>query len=336
MKRRRLPVITLLILAPVFGELVSSSSPPKEFFTPIGFILLVALYGCGALFIRELARHWGKGWMSIFLLGLAYGIFEEGIFMRSFFDPSWQDLGVFNVYGRWLGVNWVWAIGLMLFHAIVSITLPILLVETAFPQEQTEPWLGRKGLIITGLVFISTVLLTPLFSHYQTIPGIAGSIAVIIMLLWLAYRLPKKYAPPTVKKSPLKPGWIGLASLTVMLGYIILFWGFASIGIPALISFLALCGYPLFILWLIQKFEVPLLNDSQKWAAAFGSMIPWALLDFISEADNPNRPDDTTGMAFVGLALIAGILLLGRKVQKRNDKLKAQPEHEEIKQEQPV
>ena len=47
------PVLVLLVLAPAVGELLSGSSPPLQFFNPVSFLLLVGLYGCGALLVRE-------------------------------------------------------------------------------------------------------------------------------------------------------------------------------------------------------------------------------------------------------------------------------------------
>jgi hypothetical protein len=129
MKRRISPALVLYFLSPVIGELLSGSAPPVEFFNPFGLIILPALYGSGALLVRELALHWKKRWPTILVLGLAYGIVEEGLMVKSFFDPNWVDLGQLGVYGRWAGVNWVWTISLMIYHAVVSIAIPILLVE---------------------------------------------------------------------------------------------------------------------------------------------------------------------------------------------------------------
>ena len=83
------PVITLSVLAPLLGDMISGSSPPKEYFQPIPYVILTMLYGVGAVIIREFSRRWAKGWVSILIMGMAYGIFEEGIMVRSFFDPGW-------------------------------------------------------------------------------------------------------------------------------------------------------------------------------------------------------------------------------------------------------
>ena len=48
---------------------------------------------------RELTLRWRKGCLSLFLLGAAYGVIEEGLIVKSFFDPDWPDLGVLGVFG---------------------------------------------------------------------------------------------------------------------------------------------------------------------------------------------------------------------------------------------
>lgn len=103
--RRLAPVILLFFLSPAVGELLSGSAPPVEYFQPIGFIVIHLLYGCGAILVRELTVRWQKGWLTMFVLGAVYGILEEGLTIKSFFDPNWMDLGILNSYGRWGGVN---------------------------------------------------------------------------------------------------------------------------------------------------------------------------------------------------------------------------------------
>lgn len=59
----------------------------------MNFLVLSLPYGFGALTIREFLIRWKKGWPSLLILGLAYGIFEEGIVVYSVFDPGWSELG---------------------------------------------------------------------------------------------------------------------------------------------------------------------------------------------------------------------------------------------------
>jgi len=127
------PWLALVLLAPVIGELLSGSAPPAEFFQPFGLTIMVALYGCGALVCRELKTRWRKGVGTLVLLGCGYGVLEEALMVASFYNPRWMDLGVLAGFGRALGVNWVWAVELTMYHALFSVTTPVLLVELAYP-----------------------------------------------------------------------------------------------------------------------------------------------------------------------------------------------------------
>ena len=105
MSQRYKYLAVILLLPPMIGELLSASTPPLEFFNPIVMGILVGLYGTGALLIREDTIIWDKNWGCVLILGAAYGITEEGLAVKSFFDPHWMDLGILGVYGRWLGVK---------------------------------------------------------------------------------------------------------------------------------------------------------------------------------------------------------------------------------------
>ena len=141
----------LLLLSPAIGELLSGSSPPTQFFNPVALLLLVGLYGCGALLVRELRVRRQLNVRGLLLLGVAYGIIEEGLMCKSFFNPFWKDVGFLSTYGRALGVNWLWTLGLTAYHTIVSITVPIFLTEALFADRAAGPWLRRRGCVIAAV-----------------------------------------------------------------------------------------------------------------------------------------------------------------------------------------
>ena len=43
-KRRIPPALSLFLLSPIMGELLSGSAPPAEFSTPFGFTVMTLLY----------------------------------------------------------------------------------------------------------------------------------------------------------------------------------------------------------------------------------------------------------------------------------------------------
>ena len=76
MLRRSAPVITLFLLAPLIAEYLLGSLPMAMI---VILPIMAAMYGSGALLVREIARRKGGGWPMIAVLGLAYGVIEEGL-----------------------------------------------------------------------------------------------------------------------------------------------------------------------------------------------------------------------------------------------------------------
>ena len=147
----------LLVLASFTAEMLSGSTPVLVFFTnPVSFIGNILLYGLGALLIREVACRRNLGWASVLWMGAAYGIFEEGLVINTWANPWAEPVctivkGVENGlcdYSRLGGINLLWALELTTFHAIVSITMPILMTSLVFPERSKRPWLGRTSIIL--------------------------------------------------------------------------------------------------------------------------------------------------------------------------------------------
>lgn len=188
----------LAMLSPVIAEMLSGSSPPREFFNPFSFMLLLGLYGAGVLVVRELSVIWSRGWMSVIVMGAAYGILEEGVAVKSFFDPNWMDLGGLGVYGRYLGTNWVWATWLTIFHSAVSITLPIFLLSLLYPHLNGQRLLTRKRFeIVLAILSVDVLVCTTLLNPYVPFwPMYLVSIAAVLGLFLYAKHLPRYLLMP--------------------------------------------------------------------------------------------------------------------------------------------
>ncbi len=153
-------------MAITFPELLTGSTQFLSILlNPFALLGLVGLYGAGALAIREFRVRWHARWPTLLLLGAAYGVLEEGFATRTFFAPA-SLIGVQGSYGHFAGVNWVWAVQLSIFHAVFSITLPIVLLDVAYPTLRNRPLLTPRGdrsvLAITLLTaLVLAVLLNP-------------------------------------------------------------------------------------------------------------------------------------------------------------------------------
>jgi len=215
----------------VIGELLSGSAPPAEFFQPIGFVMLAVLYGGGAILARELTHRWNKSWPTLLVLGAAYGVAEEGLMCKSFFDPSWMDLGPLGSYGRWFGVNWVWAAELTIYHAVFSIAIPVLLVSLMFPMQRQQVWIGTKKLIFLFILWVLNAVVIFLFISPYRPPAFhyVTAVAVTIGLCMLARWLPHLRAVcEQHSKKIAHPFWFLLAGFLGTLALFFLVWGGAS------------------------------------------------------------------------------------------------------------
>jgi len=241
--RENTPALALLLLAPSIPELLTGSTPISEVVTdPLGFAfgfpLDIALYGAGALLIREFCVVYRKGWASVLLLGAAYGIAEEGFEVHTFFEPSGAPANHLAVYGHLFGVNWLLALLITVFHATYSIALPILLVRLWFPSVKNARWLTRGSTTLLAALFTAEVVGFGGFvvRHGPSPAALAFFLALSSLLVGLAAGVPADLLQP-------RPGprRIGNAMLSILGGveftvYVFVLIMAASAAIPAVAS----------------------------------------------------------------------------------------------------
>ena len=233
---RTWPGILLLLLLPGFtAEMLTGSTPVVAYLTdPFTFVFNTLLYGCSALLIREVVRRRHLGWPSVFLLGLAYGIYEEGVVINTWANP-WlpqicrivrgKAVGVCD-YSRVGGLNVTWALSLTVIHAILSISIPILLVELLLPRLASSPWLGRKAIVAClggDLIALAFGIVLNVVSFRQH--GFAGplplpyliEVVLMIILISVALRFKPVWGAASSRQPP-RLWTLRLFGFVVMLG----------------------------------------------------------------------------------------------------------------------
>jgi hypothetical protein len=217
--------IGLFFLAPFIAEYLLGDLPITLL---VALVLMAPMYGGGALLIRELVRRAGRGWPSIFLLAIAYGILEEAFTTQSLFNPNYLGRNFHLLdpaYIPALGIGAWWTIFVLTLHVAWSICTSIALAEALVPSRSTTPWLGPVGLSIATLLFvIGAVVMTRmsyakdhyLASHMQFI-----SVAILIVVLAVAAFLLPRDEPATAPGSVSNPWLTGLIALALASGILL-------------------------------------------------------------------------------------------------------------------
>jgi len=236
------PIVCLAILTPGLPEYLSTSSPLLALVTnPASFAIQLAInvgqYTAGALLIREALIRWGKGWGSALALGLAYGVTEEGLGDNTLFNNRPSVDGILGAYGHFLGVNWVWATGVLAFHVIYSIGLPILLLGLALPSTRGRSLIGARGVVtaFATLALSTGIEMAIVYRTYQFWLGpglLLASLAVIALLVYAAYRLPARFASPSGDRATLSPAGIGILGFAFFPLGLVLEYGLAPTATP--------------------------------------------------------------------------------------------------------
>lgn len=207
------PAVAILLVAPFVGEVLSTSTRPFALLVPINLILQSALYGCGALLCRELARRFRLGLRGLCLLGAAYGVFEEALITRTWFDPQYQASVGLGGYSQLWHTNVLVATHLTAFHIAVSICSSIRLVEQMFPERRARPWASRVGLAVAGFAFL---LLVPfLYGDFQrgpALPVLGVAFCLGLALFGGAFLVPRLPHLTTARATTPRPRLIGLVA----------------------------------------------------------------------------------------------------------------------------
>jgi hypothetical protein len=162
-------------------------------------MILFALltYGVPVLLIREM---WVAGRLpmrALWVCGLAYGIFNEGIMARTLEMSTGLPIPTFDQYMVFAGINWSWGLTMLVWHAVFSVAAPIMVVHWLNPEQSRSRWLSRGEALAALCVVVATSALY--FSQKRAVPpslrvylGLAATIAALVSAAsrWRSAELP--------------------------------------------------------------------------------------------------------------------------------------------------
>lgn len=253
--RRLAPALGLLVLSPVAAEYLigydTTIGHPLQLLA--GLLIFAPLYGAVAVLIREVTRRAGRGWPTMLLLGLAFGLIQAGLIDQSLFNTDYRDIADWQENLRptfipGLGISAAMALNFLGGHMIWSFGAPIAVMEACVPRLADRPWLGRTGLIVLVVLYLSAATLVYRdqleTEQFVAAPAQIGATVVIALALGvLAFTIPRRPAPSPGRVPPawlvgccavvalasdqlLPPTWAGVAgdvTVLALLGALLLY-----------------------------------------------------------------------------------------------------------------
>lgn len=222
-RRRQVPRWLAIILACCFAALIpetiltSSTSVLQILISPLSLVYIAVFYGSAMLVLREVMIRKPASWVSVVLLGIAFGFCNEGVVAGTWYrvlNPGYRFLGPVDV---------AWAVALTVFHVFISMIMTVSFTDVLMPSYAGKSLLGRRGTIITAGIFIvfnALVLLSPIYRGDRALV-LAGALA----LAAIALLLPAVPTQPTGKISATKAAprllWLRLSGFLAFFLYFV-------------------------------------------------------------------------------------------------------------------
>lgn len=301
----------LFFLPAVSVELLTGNTRLSTYLSPFTFIIDNITYGGALLLIRETVVRWGKGFPSILLFALGYGMLNEALSTKGFFDPHFYSVvsDKLEGFGRVYGINVPWALNITVVHAIFSILVPYTLITSIFPGR--ERWMGNKlyvtlllALVADTVFSFKVIALPPSHYRYHEGPGplllIMALMATIILAAW-------KMPSMQFSKWHLRPH----AAVLFVLGCL---YTLAYMFLPGVVRQIdSAAAYNLFLiiflfaLPMLVIVKVPALVPRVKVTLAAGILFPLMLRGSLA-----HTPGTLVGVVVVLLALAVAFVRAGR------------------------
>jgi hypothetical protein len=280
--RRVAPAIGLFFVTPLVAEFLLGNMTIKM----LGMLAILApVYGGAALLVRESVRRAGRGWASILVLALAYGILEEAFLTETLFNPNYMGLNLHLLDPAFiaaLGIGGWYTVFVLTLHTVWSISVSIALIEALVPDRVTSPWIGRLGLGLIAVIFTLAAVSMASYSIGQDYHHFAASrtqyfwsaIALLILIV-SAFRLPQR--SNCAARGGVPPPWaLGLMALAASSAFLLvpMAWGWSAVGVYLLLDTVMVTAI---LVWAARRGW----DERHKLALAGGAAMAYAWHAFI-------------------------------------------------------
>ncbi|MGC8689284.1 MAG: hypothetical protein ACP5UG_04480 [Thermoplasmata archaeon] len=130
--------------------------------------------------IRDISIRFKFNMAKIYLLGLIYGIMEEGIALFTM-----ESTRTHTLWLSYFGLNITWTIYIMLFHAVITVCSTILIVNVILKNKPDNPFLSINSYLIM-IPVLGIIYYTFIYASLNAgrIPDIS-SVLILIFLMFI-------------------------------------------------------------------------------------------------------------------------------------------------------
>jgi hypothetical protein len=321
------PAVTLLLLAPIIAEVLLGATRISVIFVLLPEIMV---WGGGALMIREAVRRWHAGYASMILLGLALAMAEECVIQQTSLAPL---VGAAHVYGRFLGVNWVYLLALLVYECVWVVLVPVELTELLFPAWRHRPWVRKRGLVAYGILFLigsyiawyawtqharPSVFHVPIYN--PPLLDILIALGVILLLAAAAFRLRGlRLDSPKIARTAPSPWLVGLAAFLLALPSFLL-TGISYGAAPRLPLWIPMVGgiaWAVLSVMLLRRWaSSPVWSVMHRFALVFGALLGSMSSGFMIFAGGALLID-WIGKSVLNIIAVVLMIVMARKLRLR-------------------
>ncbi|MGC9203947.1 MAG: hypothetical protein ACP5GE_03155 [Thermoplasmata archaeon] len=181
-KRNPISIIILYSMISYFeAEILTGSTSIEGILTyPLSTLEGMIFYGFQIAMISDISIRFKFNMAKIYLLGLIYGIMEEGIALFTM-----ESTRTHTLWLSYFGLNITWTIYIMLFHAVITVCSTILIVNVILKNKPDNPFLSINSYLIM-IPVLGIIYYTFIYASLNAgrIPDIS-SVLILIFLMFI-------------------------------------------------------------------------------------------------------------------------------------------------------
>ena len=288
------PAWTLVLLSPLIAEVLPGATRMSAIFV---FPIEVAIWGGGALLIREAVRRWRLGWLNMLFLSFALSIAEEFLVQQTSVAPMVVQIFPGEPFARAWGVNYVYFLWALFYETVLVVFVPIMLTELIFRSRREVPWLKTWSTWMVGIILVLacfpawytwTQIARPHVFHMPVFnPPLVHVLLASLTMVALIFAAigPRRHAltkaaVPLAPPSPWLLGTGAAIAAAVWYGLCLLSFGIRPSFPPAIAVTVGLAVVVLSI-YLLPKFAAhPAWNDTHLVGLTYGCVISTMAVNF--------------------------------------------------------